>query len=115
MPGRLGVKEGIPASETIIRLELAIEKNYGSYVKERVMSKHGELLDFEFEWELLELKRYFLMTTVLKNVPMFSVHVDEIWHEMILHTRAYQAFCTEFTGRFLHHSPHLQTWPDWNG
>jgi hypothetical protein len=31
--------------------------------------------------------------------------VDDLWHEMLLHTRDYAAFCDAAIGRFLHHEP----------
>lgn len=34
-----------------------------------------------------------------------SRRVDLAWHEFILCTRAYQAFCEEHFGRFIHHQP----------
>lgn len=36
---------------------------------------------------------------------MPSRAVDVAWHEMILMTRAYHAFCDRAFGRYLHHSP----------
>ena len=32
-----------------------------------------------------------------------SVHVDEAWHALILHTRQYMEFCDRRYGEFLHH------------
>jgi len=36
---------------------------------------------------------------------MPSQAVDVAWHEFILFTRAYQAYCARAIGRFLHHTP----------
>lgn len=33
------------------------------------------------------------------------INVDHMWHCFILSTRAYEAFCQEYFGRFLHHVP----------
>lgn len=38
-------------------------------------------------------------------VSMPSQVVDDLWHEFILHTRAYDAFCQQAFGRFFHHTP----------
>ena len=38
-------------------------------------------------------------------VAMPSEAVDAMWHEFILFTRAYGAFCDRAFGRFLHHTP----------
>ncbi|MBP6748323.1 MAG: hypothetical protein KA144_01680 [Xanthomonadaceae bacterium] len=40
-----------------------------------------------------------------KPVSMPSQAADELWHEFILYTRHYQAFCDKAFGRFLHHTP----------
>src|SRR4051794_4501386 len=38
-------------------------------------------------------------------IGMPSRAVDEAWHEMILRTREYHAFCARAFGGYLHHSP----------
>lgn len=38
-------------------------------------------------------------------LAMPSHAVDALWHEFILDTRTYQAFCQQAFGRFLHHTP----------
>ncbi len=38
-------------------------------------------------------------------LAMPSQLVDALWHEFILDTRAYQTFCQQAFGRFLHHTP----------
>ena len=40
-----------------------------------------------------------------KTLGMPSRAVDVAWHEFILLTRDYHAFCEEAFGRYLHHSP----------
>jgi len=38
-------------------------------------------------------------------VSMPSQVVDDLWHEFILHTREYEAFCKQAFGGLLHHTP----------
>jgi len=38
-------------------------------------------------------------------VSMPSQVVDDLWHEFILYTKGYDAFCRAAFGRFLHHTP----------
>jgi hypothetical protein len=38
-------------------------------------------------------------------VSMPSQVVDDLWHEFILHTKGYEAFCQRAFGSFLHHTP----------
>ncbi len=40
-----------------------------------------------------------------QSVSMPSQAADDLWHEFILYTRAYQNFCRKAFGRFLHHTP----------
>ena len=40
-----------------------------------------------------------------RHVSMPSQVADELWHAFILNTRAYDAFCRQAFGRFLHHAP----------
>jgi hypothetical protein len=40
-----------------------------------------------------------------RPVAMPSQAADDLWHDLILYTKAYDAFCRNAFGRFLHHSP----------
>ncbi len=40
-----------------------------------------------------------------------SKKVDKAWHELILHTRAYEAFCLERYGELIHHDPYERPAP----
>lgn len=40
-----------------------------------------------------------------RNVAMPSQAADDLWHEFILYTKAYDEFCRRAFGRFLHHTP----------
>ena len=53
------------------------------------------------------LRQFFLayLKSGQRYVSMPSQVVDDLWHEFILHTRDYQAFCNEAFGQFLHHTP----------
>lgn len=58
--------------------------------------------------EVLEgLRDYFLICNRAgrRMVAMPSQAVDDAWHEFILFTRQYDAFCHKAFGRFLHHTP----------
>lgn len=41
----------------------------------------------------------------LKGMAMPSKAVDEVWHQLILHTQFYHAFCKKAFGTYLHHDP----------
>ncbi|MCX7205434.1 MAG: hypothetical protein NT086_05500 [Proteobacteria bacterium] len=40
-----------------------------------------------------------------RHIAMPSQVVDDLWHEFILYTKNYQAFCQKAFGRYLHHTP----------
>lgn len=53
------------------------------------------------------LRQFFLahLKSGRKFVSMPSQVTDELWHEFILFTKNYDAFCRKAFGHFLHHSP----------
>ena len=54
-----------------------------------------------------EVKRYLVLTHVdrTKSWQMHSLCVDEAWHQFVLFTVEYSAFCTKYFGHYRHHSP----------
>jgi hypothetical protein len=112
LPALLGIQPQLPIQQAVIRLEQALAGEFTSKLKARVLSKQPRMTPAEFEWKLLELKRYFLMTAVLKDVPMYSDAVDDIWHEMLMFTREYNQFGEAFLGSAIHHAPHTGSQPE---
>lgn len=111
-PASVGLRYGVPLQPAVDRLEQAFaEGEYAERIKYRVLQRHSRITSSEYDWHLVELKRYFLIVAVLKNVPMFSSRVDDIWHEMLLFTREYQQFCDKFIGFAVHHAPYLKASP----
>jgi len=57
------------------------------------------------------LRQYFLAClcaqreSIARSVGMPSRAVDDAWHDFILMTREYQAFCAQAFGSYLHHTP----------
>jgi hypothetical protein len=54
-----------------------------------------------------EVKRYFVLNDVdrTKTWKMYSLRVDEVWHEFVLFTWEYTAFSKKYFGRYVHHAP----------
>jgi hypothetical protein len=46
------------------------------------------------------------------HVAMPSQVADDLWHEFILYTRAYEEFCAKAFGGFLHHTPAVVLAPE---
>jgi hypothetical protein len=87
----------------------AFRMSFMEHVRNRVMQANPQLTDDAYDWALLELRRFFLMTVLCKEqVPMYSGTADAIWHEMLLFTREYETFCRSFAGRVIHHEPHVE-------
>jgi hypothetical protein len=54
-----------------------------------------------------EVKKYLVLTATgeRRMWQMYSLRVDEAWHQFILYTQQYSLFCTRHFGYYLHHSP----------
>jgi hypothetical protein len=81
--------------------------DFPPHIKRRVQRRHPDLSDGE--WKLVEqgLREWFVGCawrgrTVL---GMPSRVVDDAWHEFILDSVAYTAFCNAAFGGYLHHTP----------
>ncbi|MFD6355072.1 glycine-rich domain-containing protein [Nocardia tengchongensis] len=61
----------------------------------------------EGEELFLEVKRYLVLCNLDQDRvwSMYSLRVDETWHQFILFTRQYTDFCQSFFGRYIPHSP----------
>ena len=92
-------------------LEQTLNSSFMENVEVRVR-KNNRLKENEYEWRLLDLKRYFIMTALLRESPMFSEKVDELWHEMLMFTREYDNFSVNYLGAKLHHSPNIKIEPN---
>lgn len=53
------------------------------------------------------LRQFFLahLSSGRRFVSMPSQVVDDLWHEFILYTKHYDAFCRQAFGQFMHHTP----------
>lgn len=122
LPKVLSFKFGLPPKSIEIKpikglkklsdnLEQALSESYMNNVEERV-KKEIKLKENEYKWRLLDLKRYFILNSLLKESPMFCEKVDELWHQMLMFTREYDAFSKKYLGDFLHHSPNVKESPD---
>jgi hypothetical protein len=67
------------------------------------------VVDTEDEGEALfrEVRRYLVLCDLDQDRVwnMYSLRVDEAWHQFILFTRQYIDFCQRFFGRYVPHNP----------
>lgn len=105
IPEHLGCRRRRPLKAEVMAIEKALDSRFEQRIKERYLGRHKKTTEHEFQLLLFELKRFFIMCSLLKNVPMFSDKVDDIWHVMLLFTKEYDEFSHKFCGQFIHHVP----------
>lgn len=73
----------------------------------KVIERHPHLSQKDMELVSRGLRQFFMAyhRSGYMQVSMPSQVADDLWHEFILYTRHYQAFCQQAFGRFLHHTP----------
>ncbi|MGL4232506.1 MAG: glycine-rich domain-containing protein [Casimicrobium sp.] len=76
-------------------------------LRQKVGERRGHLRDEQIAEVFAALRNWFLLlqSNPETKLGMPSKVVDEAWHEFILMTRAYQEFCENAFGTFLHHEP----------
>ncbi|MEW9836509.1 glycine-rich domain-containing protein [Mesorhizobium marinum] len=54
-----------------------------------------------------EVKKYLVLAATDKSRvwDMYSLRVDEVWHQFILYTAQYSRFCQSYFGHYVHHAP----------
>jgi hypothetical protein len=76
-------------------------------LRDKLSERYPELSDGQITTVLEGLRAWFVACLHAdgRTLGMPSRAVDVAWHEFILVTRDYHAFCEEAFGRYLHHSP----------
>lgn len=74
---------------------------------DKLRKKHPQLSLKDCQLIAQGLRQFFLayLKSGRQFVAMPSQGVDDLWHEFILYTKNYDAFCNKAFGRFLHHTP----------
>jgi hypothetical protein len=80
---------------------------FSASVQQRLKSKHPELTADGLALVEAAARQWFriVASQPRSELSMPSRLVDDLWHEFMLHTRDYAAFCKAAFGRFLHHQP----------
>jgi len=113
LPQQLGITQRVPELSALVNdLENALDPDWIEQIKRRALEEH--LIEHaEFDWLFFELKRYFILHVLLKDVSIFNEEMENIWHEMLIHTREYKTFCKKFVGHFIHHHPNPDGFIQW--
>jgi hypothetical protein len=103
--GPLGVLAASSLSQEQLDMLDAIEREDLWFVQERLEAKHG-LSKAQAADAIDGLRRYMALIGLgYRGLGMVGPTVDQAWHEFILFTREYAAFCRKAFGEFIHHVP----------
>lgn len=70
-----------------------------------LLNKFPEIDEDLLEEQLTELVKYLYVGSCISGPLLVTQELDEIWHAMILETRAYYDFCKLLPGsKYIHHS-----------
>lgn len=74
---------------------------------DRLRKRRPALSQKDCELVAQGLRQFFLAYAMSgrRFVSMPSQVADDLWHEFILYTKHYEAFCRKAFGRFMHHTP----------
>ena len=89
------------------RERLLREAALPQFLKRKLRETYPQLAQKDADLVERGLRQFFLACLRSRGrfVAMPSRAVDAMWHEFILHTRAYDVWCRVTLGRFLHHTP----------
>ena len=90
-----------------VRERFVREAALPQFLKRKLRQTYPHLSPKDCELVERGLRQFFMacMRSRKQFVAMPSRAVDAMWHEFILHTEAYKAWCERSLGFFLHHTP----------
>lgn len=94
-------------SRKLKRAQFVREYRWPPGLLDRLTKHHPEFARKETALVGQGLRQFFLAYLLSGNkyVAMPSQVADDLWHEFIIYTKEYRAFCQNAFGTFLHHSP----------
>lgn len=95
------------AWETSLRRQFIRESMFPRFLGAKLRAQFPQLSVRDVELVLHGLRQFFMahLRSQRQFVAMPSAVVDAAWHEFILHTRAYEAWCNAAFGKIMHHTP----------
>lgn len=83
---------------------------------QRLQKRRPDLSARDAELVAQGLRQFFrvYLNSGHQTLAMPSQLADDLWHEFILYTKAYEAFCRQAFGRFFHHTPAVVLGPKRN-
>ena len=91
----------------VAALEAVRRHPFPSFLRAKLQAAYPQLDDAAARDVERALRQFFAASAQARGrfVAMPSKVVDALWHEFILHTRGYEAFCRKAFGGMLHHTP----------
>jgi hypothetical protein len=95
------------AWETSLRRQFIRESTLPRFLGAKLRAQYPQLGVRDVELVLHGLRQFFMahLRSQRQFVAMPSQVADAAWHEFILHTRAYEAWCSAAFGKLMHHTP----------
>ena len=77
------------------------------YLREKLLNDQIVETAREADDLFSEVKRYLILVETDRDriIEMYSLRVDEVWHQFVLFTDEYRKFCRCYFGRYLSHAP----------
>ncbi len=99
--------KALGAWEQSLRRQFVRDAALPRFLVDKLIEAYPQLKAGDAELVLRGLRQFFLahLRSGRQFVGMPSKLVDTAWHEFILHTRAYENWCTSAFGSLLHHTP----------
>jgi hypothetical protein len=103
----LALSSALLAWETSLRRQFIRESTFPRFLGAKLLTQYPQLVPRDVELVLHGLRQFFMahLRSNRQFVAMPSKVVDAAWHEFILHTRAYEAWCDTAFGKLMHHTP----------
>lgn len=97
----------VRAWEASRRRQFIREARFPPHLVTKLCARYPQLRAADADLVLRGLRQFFMAYARSGHqfVAMPSQVVDTAWHELILHTRAYQVWCDAAFGKLLHHTP----------
>ena len=103
----LTLAKSLSVWEQSLRRQFVRDAALPRFLVDKLLLAYPQMKSGDAELVLRGLRQFFMahLRSGRKFVGMPSKVVDAAWHEFILHTQAYQAWCHSAFGSLLHHTP----------
>ena len=103
----LTLAASLKAWEQSLRRQFVRDAALPRFMMDKLLAAFPQMKASDADLVLRGLRQFFMahLRSDRKFVGMPSKVVDAAWHEFILHTQAYQAWCHSAFGSLLHHTP----------